>query len=39
MAGFTMKAANGASLSVSGSAQYAEDYLSYGGSARFVAPF
>jgi hypothetical protein len=39
MAGFTIETPNGAALRVSGSAQYAEDYLSYGGNAKFVTPF
>ena len=38
-AGFTMRAPNGTSLRVTGSAQYAEDYLSYGGDAKFFMPF
>ena len=38
-AGFDMQAPSGAALRLEGSAQYAEQYLSYGGNAKLVAPF
>ena len=38
-AGFDLKAPNGAAFRISGSGKYAPNYLSYGGYAKFVAPF
>jgi hypothetical protein len=38
-AGFAMEAANGMTLRLEGSAQYAPNFLSYGGNAKIVAQF
>jgi hypothetical protein len=38
-AGFDMQTTNGVALRLEGSAQYGANYLSYGGNAKFVAPF